>query len=688
MKKIICAIMLIMACTTMAFAGKKEKTDNIQRPDTETYNYKRALEAYNENNLDEAISYFSKEILEHNKNGYAFAMRGNSEAKKGNRGEALMDYNRALKYLPSKDNLYVAATHSARGCVYLEMGDTIKGLADMDCAIELMPENVEYLEMRAQIFYEQSKYDLADNDYNSMMKINDGYFMSYMGLGRNCYERKEYDKAIEYYNRVISMYKDYDSGYSFRADAYLMNKEWAKAADDIIASLSINQDQKAYYLMQNDEKPFYPVMLAKLKVKLAKEDGNAVWHYNLGSFYEHHNRYHNAIECYRRCYELDEQTVFLERLSECYSEMGDFDNALEYINMAQAQDSTDVDLVLGKADILYYQGKIDEAIAEMNRSVEMMPDFAGCYYRRGFYKDNANMTDDAIEDYTMALSLDPNHTYAYLGRGDQYMKKGETELANADYNRIIKVDTIPSTEPLRAYAYLAVGEKDKGKEFLDSCLNKFPADAGLRYDAACFYSRCGDIKEALKYLEETLKMGYRKFAHFDMDDDMDNIRNTKEYKDIIERYKKITNEAKDVKVTVQTYQEEVSEVPFIRKSSNTCTVKCSINDLPLSFVFDTGASDVSISQVEATFMLKNGYLSKDDIIGKQYYSDANGNINEGTEINIRKVNFGGMELTNVRASVVKNQKAPLLLGQSVFKRLGKIEIDNDRKVLRITRRVK
>ena len=173
-----------------------------------------------------------------------------------------------------------------------------------------------------------------------------------------------------------------------------------------------------------------------------------------------------------------------------------------------------------------------------------------------------------------------------------------------------------------------------------------------------------------------------------MDDDMDNIRNTNEYKSIIEKYKKIANEEMDAKVTQESYQEEVSEVPFVRESSNTCTVKCSINDLPLSFVFDTGASDVSLSQVEATFMLKNGYLSKSDIIGKQYFSDANGNINEGTEINIRKVNFGGMELTNVRASVVKNQRAPLLLGQSVFRRLGKIEIDNDKKVLKITRRVK
>jgi len=107
-------------------------------------------------------------------------------------------------------------------------------------------------------------------------------------------------------------------------------------------------------------------------------------------------------------------------------------------------------------------------------------------------------------------------------------------------------------------------------------------------------------------------------------------------------------------------------------------VKCTINNLPLSFIFDTGASIVSLSQVEATFMMKNGYLSKSDVIGDSYYTDASGNVNVGTTINLKKVDFGGFELTNVKASVVKNQNAPLLLGQSVLGRLGKIEIDNSK----------
>ena len=59
-------------------------------------------------------------------------------------------------------------------------------------------------------------------------------------------------------------------------------------------------------------------------------------------------------------------------------------------------------------------------------------------------------------------------------------------------------------------------------------------------------------------------------------------------------------------------------------------------------------------------------------------------MSEGTIINLREVDFGGLKLKDVKASVVKNQRAPLLLGQTVLGRLGKIEIDNKNKKIIIT----
>ena len=132
---------------------------------------------------------------------------------------------------------------------------------------------------------------------------------------------------------------------------------------------------------------------------------------------------------------------------------------------------------------------------------------------------------------------------------------------------------------------------------------------------------------------------------------------------------------------------KVEEIPFT-KEGGVCKVKCAINGLPLHFIFDTGAADVSISSVEATFMAKNDFLSSSDIIGKQNYQTADGNITEGTVINLKDVKLGSLHLNNIKASVVRKQAAPLLLGQSVLSKLGKIEIDNTKKVLRITHKQK
>ena len=87
-------------------------------------------------------------------------------------------------------------------------------------------------------------------------------------------------------------------------------------------------------------------------------------------------------------------------------------------------------------------------------------------------------------------------------------------------------------------------------------------------------------------------------------------------------------------------------------------------------------------------MAKNDFLSSSDIIGKQNYQTADGNITEGTVINLKDVKLGSLHLNNIKASVVRNQAAPLLLGQSVLSKLGKIEIDNTKKVLRITHKQK
>lgn len=122
----------------------------------------------------------------------------------------------------------------------------------------------------------------------------------------------------------------------------------------------------------------------------------------------------------------------------------------------------------------------------------------------------------------------------------------------------------------------------------------------------------------------------------------------------------------------------------MKKEQGVFTVPCKVNGLSLKFIFDTGASEVSLSLKEADYMIKNGLLKDEDIIGNGYYQNATGAITVGVKVILREIIFGDITLTNVVASVVLSDKAPLLLGQSVLSRIGKYQIDPVNNTLIIT----
>ena len=208
---------------------------------------------------------------------------------------------------------------------------------------------------------------------------------------------------------------------------------------------------------------------------------------------------------------------------------------------------------------------------------------------------------------------------------------------------------------------------------------------GNLYNLACIYSRAGKKAEAIGTLRKLMDSGYDSPEQILNDYDLNPLRKEPEFIAICEEIRKKYVSGAGNDDGEGEFITETVEVPFT-KDGGVTKVKCTINDLPLHFVFDTGAADVTMSMTEANFMLKNDYIKPSDIIGSARYMDANGDITEGTVINLRKVDFGGLELDNVRASVIRNQKAPLLLGQSVLGRLGSIEIDNPGMKLKITKR--
>lgn len=90
-------------------------------------------------------------------------------------------------------------------------------------------------------------------------------------------------------------------------------------------------------------------------------------------------------------------------------------------------------------------------------------------------------------------------------------------------------------------AYTARGMCEKGLQ-IDLKLAKLkPYDPLVHYNLACSHSLLNKTSPALAALSNAIKLGYNDIEHLENDDDLDNLKNRKEYKTLIDKLKEAAN---------------------------------------------------------------------------------------------------------------------------------------------------
>lgn len=677
MKKIftiLSAVMLTLFCG-QAFA-QKNKSEN-------DYNLQKAYEVLNEEN-DEAkgLDLVNKQLRETPDNTEALLLRARLLRRKREFGQALQDINHALKVnKPKKTEIATSTLHWWKAYIYRDMSDQTNAAASFKTAYELaQKDNKENLQSIA-FDYGQALYNLndlvgADNVYNKMLSEDEADQGAMIGLARNMIKRGQYDKAVEMLDKCQKYDADYAEIYRFKMQAYdKMGEntkaidaglEWFEKSDDASSSLILPiLTQRANYAEAN------------IKSRAKKSENPFQWKALLCQFYEDTHKYAEAVKAYD---ELESEFGHYDQInvyrSDCYSELGLNEMAITDISKIMEKEA-EWETLCRRADYYRLAGDIDSAIADLTAAIEDSPEIGFTYYRRGWCYEMIGENDKALDDYNTGIEMTDEYPYLYLMRGEMLLQDGKTAEANNDFEKVLQLDTLADGSSCRMYALHFLGRDKEAEEWMDKIIESDPEDAGNYYDKACLYSRMGRLEESISALRTSFEKGYRSFSHIRLDDDMDAVRDLPKFRALIEEYEaKHADYLREFELAMPDKDESVTEIAVKRNPGGTFEIPCDINGLQLQMIFDTGASDVTISSVEANFMFKNGYLSDKDIKGKKYYQIANGQISEGTTITLREVKIGDAVLHNVDASVVKSQKAPLLLGQSAMERFGTITIDN------------
>ena len=676
MKRILAYIVIAASLVSVPAGAQKKGT-------TDDYNIKKAYEVLREQHDEaKALELLRDQLEKTPDNVEALMLRARVLRNRHEFGSALSDVNQAIKVnKPKKSEYFNSTLWYWKAALYDDLREWEKSAEAFSTALALAKkdnkENVQTISFDyAQVLYQLKRFDEADAIYREMLAADETDQAAMVGLARNLIEREQYSEAAELCEKSKKFDEDYSGSYKFAMQAYDGMGSTDKAIDNAIKLVEKDEDELTSMVTDILCK-HKTYSIAKIREASNKEK-DIKWQMALISIYSQTNEYEKVIQEYNALEkEYGHDEVIYYQRADCYDELGMVQTALSEINKA-IEINGDYSNYSMLGQICRGAGKYEEAIKAFDKVIELLPTNAWGYYVKGWCYELSGDDDNAMKLYEEGIDIDKEYPYIFLMRGQQYLKRGELEKAKADFETVLQLDTLAEDGSCRQYALHFLGRNDEAQEWMEKIISEDPDEAGHWYDQACLFSRMERRDDAVKALEKALEMGYCKFAHMEHDDDLDNIRDREDYKAIIARYSaKLEERISALREEVGEPKEALlTEVAISRHSGGTFEVPCSVNGLNLSMLFDTGASDVTISSVEANFMLKNNYLSKDDIKGKNYYQIANGDLVEGTVITLREVKVGEALLHNVDASVVKSQKAPLLLGQSVMERFGTITIDN------------
>ena len=652
---------------------------------TGEYKYRKAVEILDERgDPKEARKLLNENIKEFPKFIPSYLALAGMDRRDENYGAALKTIERAMENNHKGSDITESNLLWWKASIYDDMGELNKALSTMLQAVKLARKQdkgklMDMLETLAQIHYDLKQYDESDKVYKEMRSMDETKQLPMIGLARNLIEREKFDEALALLEDCKKYDADYPEIYRFQMKVYGGKKEYKKMIDAMVTLYEKSDDYD--FLDVDVFKKDKKYSTAVIRQKIATEKENLAWKVILSEYYKACHKYAEAVSILSELVsEYGNEPELLKPRSDCYLGMGMIEEAL-------ADMSKCIELSQGNASA-YYQGmrahiyrcagQYAEAINDLNVFVDKYPTRAYGYYARGWCKELSGDDSAALGDYNDGIAVDEDYPYIYLMRGEIYLKRGMTEDANKDFEQIIQKDTIVEDGTCRHYALHFLGRDEEALEWMDKLIESDVDDPGHWYDKSCLLARMGRLDESVAALQTSFEKGYIKFAHIEHDDDMDPIRDREDFKALVKKYKEELE--KEMRSSNLIRDEDVAtvvtEVGMKKMYGGTYEVACSVNGLPLKMIFDTGAADVTISSVEASFMLKNGYLSDSDVKGKKNYMTASGDIHEGTVLRLKELKLGDAILKNVEASVVHSQKAPLLLGQSVLEKFGTITIDN------------
>jgi tetratricopeptide (TPR) repeat protein len=375
-------------------------------------------------------------------NSIQFFIDGKTEEIKGNVNAAMENYKTALKFYKSP-GIYFAISH-----LYSEQGKMQDALFEINNALKLSPDDIDYLEHKARIYYTMDNLPKAAEIYENILQIDSNFTYGLYNLARVYEELKQPSKAILVYEKLTDV-AGFDLDILKRMyDIYYGYKDYEKCLEVIRYALKVD--------------PYSSLFLQQL-----------------GALYVVLNRDGEARKVFEELYFLNPDNKNIQsELVKLYFKGNETERGFE--SFAK---------LLGR-DTLNYGEKVQ--LGELYFNTISQDNTATGVAKNIFLNLNENYSGEWL----------PYYYLAELDISSQNTQSGVTKLQKA----LDLADTTKEAMLQIGFTFFRIGMNDKANDILSKGILLYPEDFRMNYFYGLTLQRKGEVSEAVKYFNKSLSI--------------------------------------------------------------------------------------------------------------------------------------------------------------------------------------
>ena len=374
--------------------------------------------------------------------------------------------------------------------------------------------------------------------WSDVVKKSPGKARPHFNLGAAFSEQKRDEEAIPQYQRALEINPNLAQPHINLGEALERHNKIEEAAEHYRAALQIKPDLPEAHnnigsILAKQGRTEEAIQSYQNALKIRPH--YALAHFNLAHALVENGKVEQGIRHYYQAIQFKpEYAEAHNNLGGIFINLGETEKAIKHYIAALQIDPSLVEAYNNLGITLMQKGNIDAAIKQFQKALQLKPDFimAENNLKRALAIRRELATE--ISRLQQFLKDNPDNAELHFQLGNLYYRKGDQRQAIQQYKKALQLNPkfVPAINNL---ALVTAANKEYYKAltiFLD-VLNYYPDDAETHYNIACMYSRLKREDESIEWLKKAIDKGYTNWESIKTDRDLDNIRDSFAYRDLI-----------------------------------------------------------------------------------------------------------------------------------------------------------